>query len=626
MTDSIPNFASLGLHPALTAKLAAGGYDSPTPIQARAIPALLEGRDVLGLAQTGTGKTAAFGLPLLHRLLSDPKPRTPKAFRVLILAPTRELAAQISLKLRSYGEGNKLRVEAIFGGMKIVPQIRALHHGCDILVATPGRLMDHMNQGTVRLDQVEAVVFDEADQMLDLGFLAPLRKIAKALPKQRQTLLFSATMPPPLRELADEFLLNPVEVAVTPAAKTADKVKQSVIHVPGGAKRALLVKVLNDPAVTRTLVFSRTKHGADRIVRALDGAKIGSVALHGNKSQAQRQRALESFKTGHVKVLVATDIAARGIHVDNVSHVINFDMPVTPEAYVHRIGRTARAGAEGIAISFVAPEERKELRAIEKLTRQTIDAQNAGPLEPLPDLPPERDERPSRGGRPGGFAGRDGRPGGREGRGGGGFGGREGRSGPREGRPSFGDRPAFGDRPQRTETGDRPAFRPDRGPRPEGSARPERTGEFRGPRGPRPEGGARPERSGEFRGPRSPRPEGGARPERSGEFRGPRGPRPEGDARPERSGEFRGPRPQRADDGRPARPAGNAGRPGDGGQKQGHGPQGHGPQRFKTKAEREQSADQPRGGRPGGSKPFGKPAGAGGPARFTPGPKRRFAS
>lgn len=529
MTDTVsPSFSALGLHPALAAKLADGGYDTPTPIQARAIPALLEGRDVLGLAQTGTGKTAAFGLPLLHKLLANPAPRTPKAFRALILAPTRELAAQIGAKLRSYGEGNKLRVECIFGGMKIVPQIRALHGGCDILVATPGRLLDHMNQGTVRLDKVEAVVFDEADQMLDLGFLAPLRKIARALPKQRQTLLFSATMPPPLRELADEFLRDPVEVAVTPAAKTADKVAQSVIHVAAGAKRALLVKLLADPAVKRTLVFSRTKHGADRIVRALDASKIASVALHGNKSQAQRQRALESFKTGHTRVLVATDIAARGIHVDNVTHVINFDMPVTPEAYVHRIGRTARAGAEGIAISLCSPEERKELKAIEKLTRQTIASENAGPLEPLPDLPRLEEERPARGG----FGQRRDRPQGR-----GDFRDRAERpardaQGPRADRPQHGDRPAGGlaqaargERPDRSgpavyrPRGERFEGRP-QGDRPEQRTERPARADDRGPRG----------AANGDRGPRGPGAPAG-KPKRFGGQPG-GGPRPQG-ARPE---------------------------------------------------------------------------------------------
>ncbi|MEX6725214.1 DEAD/DEAH box helicase [Parapedomonas caeni] len=365
-------FSSLGLHPTLLDALARHGYATPTPIQAQSIPHLLDGRDLLGLAQTGTGKTAAFALPLLHRLLKEPRRVSYKAARVLVLSPTRELASQIMVQFRQFAHGTSLKIACVFGGVPMGAQRQALAAGLDVLVATPGRLLDHMGQGTVRLDEVEALVLDEADQMLDMGFIQPLKRIAGALPKRRQTLLFSATLPQSIRQLADGFLHEPVEVAVTPVASTAEKVAQQVIFAEPDLKKRLLVHTLAAKDVDRALVFARTKHGADKLVRILGQAGLAAVALHGNKSQAQRTRALAEFKDGKTPILVATDIAARGIHVDAVSHVVNYELPNVPESYVHRIGRTARAGASGIAISFCAGDERPYLKAIEKLIGQSI--------------------------------------------------------------------------------------------------------------------------------------------------------------------------------------------------------------------------------------------------------------
>ncbi|HLT79069.1 MAG TPA: DEAD/DEAH box helicase [Ferrovibrio sp.] len=367
-------FKDLGLSQPLLNALALGKYTQPTPIQSQAIPPVLAGRDLLGIAQTGTGKTAAFALPILHRLGENNRRPAPKTCRVLVLSPTRELASQIADKFRSYGRELKLTTATVFGGVGMHPQIQMLARGVDILVATPGRLIDHLQQNTLRLDRVEVVVFDEADQMLDMGFMPAVKRIAALLPKQRQSLFFSATMPQNIAQLAAGFLKDPIKVEVTPVATTAERVEQQIIFVETERKRALLAEIMKDPAITRALVFTRTKHGADRVARHLTGGGVPANAIHGNKSQNQRERALADFKSGRIRVLVATDIAARGIDVTGVSHVINFELPNVPESYVHRIGRTARAGAAGQAISLCAQDERPYLRDIERTTRQRIPA------------------------------------------------------------------------------------------------------------------------------------------------------------------------------------------------------------------------------------------------------------
>ena len=365
-------FSDLGLAGGLLAALRTEGYARPTPIQAKAIPSILAGRDLLGVAQTGTGKTAAFALPILHRLARERRRAGGRACRVLVLSPTRELAQQIAESFRTYGGRIGVSVAVFVGGVKYAGQMRAIAGGVDVLVSTPGRLIDHLGQGAARLDETEVLVLDEADQMLDLGFLEPIRKIVRKLPRDRQNLFFSATMPRQIGELADELLHDPVKVAVAPAATTVELVDQRVILVEGAGKRALLAKILRDDSFRRTLVFTRTKHGADRVVRQLGEAGIAAAAIHGNKGQGQRERALAAFRSGATRVLVATDIAARGIDVDDVTHVINFDLPNVPESYVHRIGRTARAGAAGVAISFCDPEEHAYLRDIEKLIRRKL--------------------------------------------------------------------------------------------------------------------------------------------------------------------------------------------------------------------------------------------------------------
>jgi ATP-dependent RNA helicase RhlE len=369
----LTQFSDLGLAEPLIRALAAKGYTTPTPIQAQSIPHVRDGADLVGLAQTGTGKTAAFALPILHRLSLNRKAPPPRGARVLVLAPTRELASQINLSFKSYGQFMGASAQVVFGGVPIGKQIRAMERGVDVLVATPGRLLDLIDQRAVRIDGIEILVLDEADHMLDLGFIHALRRIAKMVPAVRQTLLFSATMPEPIAELARAFVKDPVQVSVTPPATTVERIDQVVVHVDAARKQELLHELLTAPAITRALVFSRTKHGADRIVKRLMGQSIPAAAIHGNKSQGQRERALDDFKRGRVRLLVATDIAARGIDVDGVTHVINFDLPDVPEAYVHRIGRTARAGKDGVAISFCAPDERGNLRDIERATRQTIE-------------------------------------------------------------------------------------------------------------------------------------------------------------------------------------------------------------------------------------------------------------
>ena len=365
-------FEELGLVPPLLKALAAEGYTAPTPIQLQAIPFALAGRDVQGIAQTGTGKTAAFALPILQRLAANPKRVGPGGCRVLVLSPTRELASQIADSFRVYGKFMNLKSTVMFGGVPKGRQARAMQMGVDILVATPGRLMDHMQDRTVRLDQVEILVLDEADHMLDLGFIVPIRRIVQQIPAQHQTLFFSATMPGEIGGLAGQMLKNPAHVAVTPVATTAERVEQHVIMVETSRKRAVLFDLLMGPAAGRTLVFTRTKHGADRVVKYLEESGLAAAAIHGNKSQGQRERALSDFRAGKCRVLIATDIAARGIDVDAVTHVINYDLPNVAESYVHRIGRTARAGATGVAISLCDGEERAFLRGIEKLIRAKV--------------------------------------------------------------------------------------------------------------------------------------------------------------------------------------------------------------------------------------------------------------
>ncbi len=365
-------FTDLDLHKLLMKAINAQGYDTPTPIQVQAIPYLLDGRDLLGIAQTGTGKTAAFALPTLDYLLEHPEPRQPKKPRVLVLAPTRELASQIAESFRDYSKFMDCIVQTVFGGVKINKQIRDLQKGVHVLVATPGRLLDLMGQGALSLSEVEVLILDEADQMLDMGFINDLKKIIVKVPKDRQTLLFSATMPKTISDLAGQYLDDPVKVSVAPESTTAERVNQGVIHVAAGDKLKLLGAVLKGQEIERALVFTRTKHGADKVVRKLLQAGVQAAAIHGNKSQPQRTKALAAFKAGTTPVLVATDIAARGIDVDGVSHVINFEMPNVAEQYVHRIGRTARAGKDGLAISFVAVDELYYLREVEKVVRQTI--------------------------------------------------------------------------------------------------------------------------------------------------------------------------------------------------------------------------------------------------------------
>jgi ATP-dependent RNA helicase RhlE len=369
--DTVPRFSSLGLSEPLLRAIEREGYDQPTPIQERAIPIVLEGSDVLGCAQTGTGKTAAFALPILQRL-GDLPPYKGRGPRCLVLSPTRELASQIGDSFEAYGRHTGFTHAVVFGGVNQSPQARALRHGVDVLIATPGRLLDLMGQGLVHLERLEIFVLDEADRMLDMGFIQDVNRIAAALPRDRQTLFFSATLPPDIERLAHSMLSSPVRVEVAPAASTAERIRQSVYFVERACKRALLQHLLRDAELSRALVFTRTKHAANRLANDLVRAGVHADAIHGNKSQEARERALEDFRAGTCRVLVATDIAARGIDVEAVSHVINFDMPNVPESYVHRIGRTARAGADGVAISFCELGDRPHLAAIEKLIRAQV--------------------------------------------------------------------------------------------------------------------------------------------------------------------------------------------------------------------------------------------------------------
>lgn len=365
-------FTDFGLNASLLRAIGEAGYENTTPIQKQAIPAVLDGKDMIAIAQTGTGKTAAFSLPIIHRLLAGEGRRTPRGARALILAPTRELAIQIGENISSYIKHLHLKTTLVYGGASANQQIKSMASGVDILIATPGRLLDLMTQKHIVLDTAEYLVLDEADRMLDMGFIRDIQKIIARLPASRQTLLFSATMPASVEKLANSILRNPVRIEVTPAATTAEKVTQHVLMVAKEQKRALLAHVLKDESLRRVLIFTRTKHGANKVARQLNDLGVHSDVIHGNKSQNARQKALSNFRAGEIRALVATDIAARGIDVDDITHVINFELPNEPESYVHRIGRTARAGARGASLSFCDHEERAYLRDIEKSIRQPV--------------------------------------------------------------------------------------------------------------------------------------------------------------------------------------------------------------------------------------------------------------
>ncbi len=532
-------FSDLALAPPIFKVLEQQGYTAPTPIQGQAIPPILEGRDIMGIAQTGTGKTAAFALPILTRLAADKSPVQRRTCRALILSPTRELAAQIADSFETYGKGLGLSVATVYGGVAHGPQRNALMRGVDIVVATPGRLLDHVGERNLDLSGTGILVLDEADQMLDLGFVVPIRRVVAQLPARRQTLFFSATMPREIATLASEILRDPIKISVTPTATTAERVDQEIIYVETAKKRSLLAVLLADPAMARTIVFTRTKRGADKVSSYLVECGMEAAAIHGNKSQRQREQTLDLFKAGKLRILVATDIAARGIDVDSVSHVVNFELPEVPEAYVHRIGRTARAGAGGRAISLVDNDERDLLRSIEKLTRQQItsqDRRNDNTLVAAAKVTSAAGSRDESRGRSGGRDARGGRP-----------------SGDR----SFGDR-SFGDRPSRP-SGDRPQGErkfSDRGDRPARAAGPGRPA---GDRPDRPQG----ERTFSDR-PRSDfrdRPDRGDRPSRPP---GDRPDRPQGERkfsdRPRsdfRDRPDRGDRPSRPPGDRPSRPPGD---------------------------------------------------------------------
>ena len=579
------SFADLGLSEPLLRALEAAKYTVPTPIQARTIPALLQGRDVLGVAQTGTGKTAAFALPVLHLLSASKERAQPKSPRALVLAPTRELAVQIARSFDTYGRGLGLRLCTVVGGLGYGRQIETLARGVDILIATPGRLLDLVERGNVKLGNVTFFVLDEADRMFDMGFIRDVRRIAGSVSKNRQTLLFSATMPNDIAKLSSEILKNPERVEIAAQGRPIEKIEQRVYYVNASSKRQLLSHLLSDAALERVIVFTRTKRGANRVAEALEDRGVRSEAIHGNKSQNARQKALDNFSRGKARVLVATDLASRGIDVVGVTHVINYELPADAESYVHRIGRTARAGASGIAVSFCDSSERGQLRSIEKLTRQPIAVVATPANEDMPVMPPvarsreERDPRDERG--------RDERP---RGRGPGGPGGR-----PR----SFGDRPrSFGDRPNGPPRGPRPHGDRPHGDRPQGDR----------PQGDRPQG-ERQWTQGDFRDrPQGDRPQGdrphgdrphndrphGDRPRSFGDRPNgpPRGDRPHGD-RPQ------GDRPQ-GDRPRFDRPQGD--RP-HGDRPQGDRPQGDRPRSFGDRPNGPPRGDRPHGDRPQGDRP-----------------------
>ena len=417
----VTTFTELNLSAPILKALAQEGYEIPTPIQAKAIPDLMKGRDLLGIAQTGTGKTAAFALPMLEHFAKKTDRAGRGQVRALILAPTRELASQIGESFKTYGRFLKVTRAVVFGGVSLSKQIEILRGGVDVLVATPGRLVDLIDRRAVTLANVEIFVLDEVDQMLDLGFIHAIRKLTGMLPKKRQNLFFSATMPKEIAGLAAGLLTDPVRVEVTPVATTVERVNQGVIHVEPAHKLKLLAELLKDNNMTRTLVFTRTKHGADKVMKGLSAAGFTCAAIHGNKSQANRERALAGFKQGKILVLVATDIAARGIDVDAVSHVVNYDLPYVPESYVHRIGRTARAGAEGTAIAFCTPEERGLLRDIEKTIRMPVPVtEHPLSMKNVPQFAPTHGFNPmGKGGKPQGGKPKQHRKGGSGGNGGG---------------------------------------------------------------------------------------------------------------------------------------------------------------------------------------------------------------
>lgn len=382
-------FASLHLIDPLNEAIALQNYDTPTPIQLQAIPALLDGRDVIGCAQTGTGKTAAFALPVLQHLCATPSTNRKRVIRALVLSPTRELAGQIGESFKAYGKFVDIRHTVIFGGVNERSQISALERGVDLVVATPGRFLDLHSRDYIDLSQVEFFILDEADRMLDMGFLPDIRRVLKSLPSKRQNLLFSATMPPAVATLARTFLTDPVRIDVAPESSTVDAIEQEVMFVDKRDKPALLVELLVERKVGQAIVFTRTKHGANRLCQRLEKSGFSASAIHGNKSQNARQRALDSFKNGDTKVLVATDLASRGLDVDDVTHVFNFDLPNEPESYVHRIGRTGRAGRSGFSISFCDESEGAYLRAIEKIIGEKINVESEQPFHCAAAIPPE---------------------------------------------------------------------------------------------------------------------------------------------------------------------------------------------------------------------------------------------
>ncbi len=391
-------FETLDLLPSIKKAIKDKGYETPTPIQAQSIPFLLKGRDLLGIAQTGTGKTAAFSLPLITKLVESKQRVRSNQVRSLILTPTRELASQIEANIKSYSLGLKISTSVIFGGVGHRSQIQSLKKGIDILIATPGRLLDLMSDGYIKYDQLEVFILDEADRMLDMGFIHDVRKVIKKLPPKRQTLLFSATIPDSILDLANSLLNDPIKVEVSPESLTVDRIDQTLHIVAKKNKQNLLKHILKNKKIEAVLVFTKTKRGANKVVEFLEKHSISAAAIHGNKSQNARERALNSFRSGKMKVLVATDIASRGIDVDHVSHVINFNQPMEPEAYVHRIGRTARAGREGVAISFCDETEVKLLKAVERFIKLTIPVDSTQPyhveLDKLPKVE-KKAKRPS---------------------------------------------------------------------------------------------------------------------------------------------------------------------------------------------------------------------------------------
>jgi ATP-dependent RNA helicase RhlE len=402
-------FQTMGLPEKLVSRLTAMDINEPTPIQTHAIPHALNGKDVMGLAQTGTGKTAAFGLPLIAQMMASSQKLEPKSVRGLILAPTRELAKQISDNLKGFVQNTPIKIGLVVGGASINPQIARVARGIDILVATPGRLIDLLDRRALSLHATTFLVLDEADQMLDLGFIHSLRKIAGMLPKTRQTMLFSATMPKQMNELANSYLQNPMRVEVSPPGKAADKITQSIHFISKAEKTKLLIELIDKHRDELALVFSRTKHGAEKLMKTLDKSGFSVTSVHGNKSQGQRERALKSFRAGEIKILVATDVAARGLDIPQVRHVYNFDLPNVGDNYVHRIGRTARAGAEGAAIAFCAPDEMGELKAIEKAMGRSIPVASGRPWD---DIQAPGGKKPNSRGRSGRKSARNGSQGG----------------------------------------------------------------------------------------------------------------------------------------------------------------------------------------------------------------------